>query len=162
MTAQHNCCGNVYIYAQSLDNSGVNPCLVSKAPGEYREIETGDPERATLLRIIDNLSNDGRHWKFGTTSLDCIINNQGDCLVTAKPLTRDQSGRLAPIMLIFNIWHAHRQLSPAALEDGSKLMKRELSASQLQDIIRLKQVMNWPSLLIAIHSLIFSRRVSHD
>lgn len=128
MTAQHNCRNNVYLYAQSLDNSGKNPCLSSKDPGEYRELETDAPERATLLRINDSLSNYGRHWRLGTSSLDCRIGHHGDCLITVRPLTRDHSGRLAPVILIFNIWDDQRRLAPAALEDGSKLMRRELSA----------------------------------
>lgn len=162
MTAQHNCRGSAYLYTQSLDNSGKNPCLGSRAPGEYRELETGEPERAALLRIIDSLSNDGLHWQLGTPSLDYRVNLYGDCLVTMRPLTRDDSGRVAPIMLIFNIWNEQRHLAAPMLVDAGQLMQRELSADHLNDISRLKQVMSWPPLLIALHTLIFSRRATHD
>jgi hypothetical protein len=162
MTAARNERGSAYLYAQSLDNSGNNPCLVSTTPSELLELDTSDTVRTALLLNIDSLSNDGWHWQLGTVSLDCRINRRGDCLVTLRPLTRDNSGRLAPIMLLFNIWDDQRQLAAPMLVDGGQLMKREFSAEHLRDIARLQQVMSWPSLLIALHALIFSRRPTHD
>lgn len=162
MTAAHNGRGSAYLYAQSLDNSGENPCMVSTTPGEFLELDAGDPARPALLLNIDSLSNDGWHWQLGTVSLDCRVNRRGDCLVTLRPLTCDDSGRLAPIMLLFNIWDDQRKLAASMLVDCGHLMKRELSADHLRDIARLQQIMGWPSLLIALHTLIFSRRPTHD
>lgn len=162
MTAAHNGRGSAYLYAQSLDNSGKNPCLVSATAGEFLELDAGDPARPALLHVIDSLSNDGWHWQLGADSLDCRVNRRGDCLVTIRPLTRDDSGRIAPVMLLFNIWDSQRQLATPMLVDGGQLMKRELSVEHLRDIARMQQVMGWPSLLIALHTLIFSRRATHD
>lgn len=162
MTAAHNSRGSVYLYAQSLDNSGKNPCLSSTTAGEFLELDASDTLRPALLLNIDSLSNDGRHWQLGTVSLDCRVSLRGDCLITLKPLTRDNSGRIAPIMLLLNIWDDQRQLAAPMLVGGGQLMKREFSADHLRDIARLQKVMSWPSLLIALHALIFSRRPTHD
>lgn len=162
MTVVHNSRGSVCLYAQSLNNSGKNTCLISTTLNGFLELDADDPARLALLRVIDTLSNDGWHWQLGADTLDCRVNCRGDCLVTIRPLTRDVSGRLAPIMLLFNIWDDQRRLATSILLDGGLLMERELSAEHLRDIARLNQIMRWPPVLIALHTLIFSRRAPHD
>lgn len=151
-----------YFYAQSLDNSGGSVCWRSDAPGEYEELNVDEMERGLVVHAIDSVQTDGRVWAIGGAGVDCKVTYQGDCLITIDPLTRDASGRIAPVVLLFDAYSEFRLNVAGMLGDCEFLMQRELSAQQLEFVGRLESLMRLPSLFIAFHILIYSRKSRHD
>ncbi|WP_286736599.1 hypothetical protein [Pseudomonas sp. PGPPP4] len=149
-----------YLYAQTLDNSGDSLCWLSKTPGEYQEIDYADPRRTEVLRSLDHVHNNGRLWPVGSDSFECKVTFQGDCLIKINPLTRDFGGRLAPIVLIFNVYDGLRQSVARMLLDCEKLMRRDFSVEQRSAIDALEKILSWPVVFIAMHIFIFSRGLS--
>ena len=148
---------SIYLYAQDLDNSGKASCLRSIETGEYHELHAEDPERLAVIREIDNLQNRGRVWPIGAPHLECRVNFYGNCLIVIRPLTLDQSGRIAPISLLFNALSSPRRISARTLSDCQSLMHRNLSSEHLTAIAKLGKIMRRPSWVIALHILFFSR-----
>lgn len=149
-----------YLYAQALDNSGDSLCWLSKTPGEYQELDYADPRRAEVLRSLDHVHNSGRLWPVGSDSFECKVTFQGDCLIKINPLTRDVGGRIAPIVLCFNVYGELRQGVTRMLLDCEALMRREFSVEQHSTIDAFEKILSWPVIFIAIHIFLFSRGLS--
>lgn len=153
---------SAYLYAQSLDNSGDSLCWRSSAGGEYQELDLSDPQRAAMLHALDYVQNTGRDWPVGSESLECKVTFQGDCLVKVKPLTRDAGGRVAPVILLFNVFFGIRKNAGRMLFDCEALMLREFSSEHRAAISSLERVMSWPFLFIVLHVIIHSRKCKND
>lgn len=162
MTAESERYKSAYLYAQSLDNSGDSLCWRSSACGEYQELDLSDPQRSAMLHALDYVQNTGRDWPVGSESLECKVTFQGDCLIKIKPLTRDAGGRVAPIILLFNVFCGIRKSAGRMLFDCEALMRREFSSEHRAAIYSLGRVMNWPLFFIVLHIIIYSRKFKND
>lgn len=157
MTASSSSQESAYLYAQGLDNSGDTLCWLSRAVGEYQELDYADPQRVTFLHSLDHVQNIGRQWPVGSDSLECTVTYRGDCLIKIKPLTRDIGGRVAPVILLFNVFSDLRKNAARMLFDCEALMQRELSTEHHEAFNQLGKIMHWPRIIIALHILLYSK-----
>jgi hypothetical protein len=162
MIAKSNGIESAYLYVQNLDNSGDTLCWRSRALGEYQELDYGDPQRGAVLHSLDYLQHNGRQWSVGYGGVDCRVTYRGDCLIKINPLTRDVSGRAAPVILLFNAFGERRKNVARMLFDCEALMQRELSAEHRVAIGHFDKVMNWPVFLIMLHVIFYSRKCIDD
>jgi hypothetical protein len=152
----------VYLYAQELDNSGNSICLSSSVSGEYQDVSASSSQRDEILYFLDQVQRSGRRWWISSQEMECITTFYGDCLVKLNPVTRDCVGRVAPIVVLFNVRSAFRSIVGRVLLDSEKFTSRVCSSEQRAQIFRLQKMLNFHWLFISVHIIFFSRKRSND
>lgn len=162
MIAKNDHASSLYLYAQSLDNSGDAECWVTAGDGECQELGSYDSQRVEMLHRLDHVQNHGRRWQFCSKSFECRVTHEGDCAIKIYPLTRDETGRLAPVMLLFNIPNETRTYAPRILFDSQVKTGRRFSYEDHAAIFNLERTLRWSLLLIRLHIFFFSKVSKND
>lgn len=162
MIAKNDRASSSYLYAQSLDNSGDAVCWVTGADGECQELNSYDSQRVEMLHRLDHVQNHGRRWKFCSNGLECRVSHEGDCAIKIYPLIRDEAGRLAPVILLFNIHNGMRKSVPRILFDSQVKTGRRFSYDDHAAIFNLERTFRWPLLLIRLHIFFFTKVSKND
>lgn len=152
----------IYIYAQALDNSGETDYWCASNSEVYKLSKYSDPEAVVFREFIDDVQTNGRHWPIIAGNLQCRVTWKGNCLITVKPMTLDEAGRLSPVLLFLNIYKNQRRDVINVLETLSNITGREISDDDDNGINHLERVLNWPRWRIFLHIAIYSRRVRND
>lgn len=148
-----------YFFAQSLDNKG-NPeywCL-RHDEGKWERMDLSDPRLAEVRRRIDDLMEKGRSYNFGATSIDFRFRLSGVGVVTLRPITRDISGRVSPVLMLFCALGPGRAKAALALSGIPQLMGRNLDDVTIDDIYCFKRAMKWPRCALFFRISLFGRR----
>lgn len=162
MTALAERSDGVVLYAQALDNSGDTLCWHVSDFYSLHSIDESDFRRAGIIHRIDAIEESGRAWLVNTPDLKCRVLFNGDCLLTMTPVTLDASGRKAPIQILFNVYARGHAQWIALLRHWMPKLQRDFSADFQASISEVDKVLQMPWPVIALHIILFSRKLKHD
>lgn len=153
---------HAYLYAQSLSNNGDYELLCAGYDEPCAtDVISSCAQNRDVRRNHDFLMSAGRVLNLGSSSIECRVNLSGLCLVVIRPTTRDRSGRISPVLILFNIFSRRRASVVRILRLIPDFMGRELGEECLRGIDRLEGFLRYPLLILYIR-LIFLRKESSD
>ncbi|EKO3578273.1 hypothetical protein P0F07_000479 [Vibrio metschnikovii] len=156
----NNHLGGVFFYAQTLDNSGDSICKHAYHIDVINNIDDSDPCRAMMLQRIDKIAEKGRSWLVSDPRVSFRILLNGDCLLTIIPLTLDDSGRWAPIQVLFNVYNSERNLYAELIHEGVRKMGRVTPPKFDENVKVMSNILCLPFFLILLH--VFFNRVKNN
>lgn len=162
MTALAERLNGVVLYAQTLDNSGDTLCWHVTDFNAHHTIHEFDSHRAEVIHRIDAIEDAGRSWLVNTPVVKCRVLFNGDCLLTITPVTLDASGRNAPVQVLFNVYARGHVQWISLLRHWIVKIKRDLSADVQASILEVDKVLQMPWPVIALHVVLFSRKLKDD
>lgn len=135
---------HVVVYAQSLDNSGaVEAFAYRPASGAFEDL-SAKPRDRQFLQLLDELLAGPVLWQSRRADSKFYANTQGDCVLMVQPLELDASGRVAPILLVFNAWSPSRHMLVAVTEKLHHVMHRHFDARTHADVLRMHHLLQQP------------------
>lgn len=163
MTAKLDFSGDVFLYAQALDNSGDSEYwhISGHAAGLWL-LKPEDVRRHAIRDSIDTLQATGRSWPIFGGGVTCRVSWSGDCVITFRPTTRDADGRVSPVLLICNVFSAQENQILLAWESIATSLHRELAQEDRSAVTHLARMLRWPQWLLFLNILIFARSAKND
>lgn len=146
-----------YLYAQALNNSGdAQFWSVSNLDNCWTAILNSDNKIPQLQHTLDSIATTGRCY-IQSEDLSCYATFSGPALIKLSPSTLDDDGRISPILLLFDMFSAHREGMLASLSSQLTYISRDLSPSGREQFSNLFCHITKPRILIFL-SLLFCRK----
>lgn len=152
-----NLSAGVFIYSQNLDNKGgTQYWKIDKYNSCIENISSNDTRLNKVREHIDNVNQEGRVWRLNEYGVDYKLKLSGECLITIKPVTLDNSGRVSPVLVVCDIlcldkYYIDKIINIIEFEFG-----RELNKSNLEGLKKLKRYLSWPKWFLFLNILLFS------
>jgi len=153
---------HVYLYAQSLSNNGDFDLLCAAHDNSCAaDVASSSTQREKVRRYHDVLMSVGRILYLGSSSIECRISLSGTCVAVIRPVTLDRSGRISPVLVLFNMFSRRRKSVVRILRSIPDKMGRELDDQCLKGIEELESFLRYPLLFLFIR-IIFLPKGSGD
>lgn len=148
---------DVYIYAQSLDNSGDVEYWRAR-----ERLSPGDPALDAVRRVIDATIEQGAKIRSIPGELECWATTGGPCIIQLYPKTLDVDGRVSPVILLFNIYGKNRSGVGLLIKSVPQVTGRQLRETTFLAIEGVLRVVRWPAFLTKLYVLFKKFGVLHD
>jgi len=152
----------VYIYTQDLDNAGGTKYWSKSKFNSLNTLSSMSDEAEYMLRLIDELSVNGRKWQINDIEIDCDVKFNGDCLITIKPNTLDLSGRTSPILILFNVLSFSKKVGVILLPQVDRVVGRKLSEQDKMQSENLALFLQSCNFYLFSHILFKSKKRKHN
>ena len=142
------------VYAQCLDNSGAVEMFAYQASTAAFEDLSERPRDKELLNLMDRLLASDSFWRIGKIPLKVYWSWSGDCIVLTQPVELHASGRISPVMFVFNAFTSKRKVFLNVTEKIHHVMHRSFDAEAREDFATLQNFLNYPVLIIFLKMLL--------
>lgn len=146
----------IYSYSQGVNNDfKSNYHAIDLDCSHFLTLNPTDSRE--VMQLNDNLEAQGKQWLL-TKGLNCKVFYSGECMLKIIPSTKDASGRLAPILITFNLYEIKKNVSDTLVHLINEKLNRELSQETLDKMGILDRYLVWPKWKLFLHVLFTARR----
>ncbi|TMP20417.1 hypothetical protein CWC02_06105 [Pseudoalteromonas sp. S2721] len=147
-----------YFYTQTLDSGGDTQYFkLDRRSCRIFHLNSSSNEGELIRQVLDSFSNTGRQWRIANHTINCKVTFYGDCLICLEPDTRDESGRISPIMMLLNVYDNKLNLDTELVENLEKLTNRKFNENYKSNIKRLFDFLNGNKFYLFLHILFNSK-----